>query len=163
MAAASATTCRQAFAVPLEQLPVLDEHSVEIEAPAERTWDELFPALQRTLDTDFARHHTRRLRAIETDAHGDLHHPGGTLPGFVVSRAIEPVMLALLGEHSLSRYALVLRIDLLPGQRSRLRVETRAEFVAGRGRLYRMMLIGSGSHRVLVNRVLRGVKRGAES
>ena len=32
-----------------------------------------------------------------TVANGDLHHPGGTLPGFTVIRAIAPVMLALAG------------------------------------------------------------------
>src|SRR5687767_9605158 len=40
-----AATAR-AIDMPLEALPSLDEHSVEIEAPAEAAWQALFPTLE---------------------------------------------------------------------------------------------------------------------
>ena len=153
---------RRAIDVPLEHLPPIDEHEIEIDAPAEATWAAIFPALEDALDTSLARRYSRFVRARETDTHGDLHHPGGTLPGFVVSRSIAPVMLALLGEHEFSKYALVFRIDLLPAQRSRLRLETRAQFEGPKGRLYRAAVIGTGSHAIVVRRLLRSIRRGAE-
>ena len=71
-------------------------------------------------------------------------------------------MLALAGEHSRAKYAIVFKIDLLPGQRSRIRLETRAEFRGTRGKLYRAGVIGSGGHVVVVRRLLRSIKRRAE-
>ncbi|MCB0866895.1 MAG: hypothetical protein KDB58_14390, partial [Solirubrobacterales bacterium] len=85
--------------VPLEQLPPIDEHYIDVEAPAESTYAALFPTLESALGSKFAHSYCERIGAIETEAHGDLHHPGGTLPGFTVTRAIAPVMLAMAGEH----------------------------------------------------------------
>ena len=153
---------RRSIDVPLEMLPSIDEHEIEVDAPAEATWAALFPALEHAFDTKFSRRYSERIGAIETDCHGDLHHPGGTLPGFVVSRSIAPVMLALLGEHRFSRYAIVIRIDLLPGQRSRVRLETRAEFTGKKGLFYRAGVLGTRGHVLVVRRLLRSIKRRAE-
>ena len=71
-------------------------------------------------------------------------------------------MLALVGEHRFSKYAVVFRIDLLPGQRSRVRLETRAEFSGARGRFYRVAVIGTRFHVLAVNRLLRSIRRAAE-
>lgn len=152
----------RALEVPLQDLPSVDEHEIEIDAPAEATWAALFPSLGRAFDGRLARTMASRLEARDTEASGDLHHPGGTLPGFVVARAVAPVMLALMGEHRYSRYALVFRIDLLPGQRSRLRAETRATFPGARGRLYRVWVIGTRGHVLVVRSILRAVKKRAE-
>jgi hypothetical protein len=154
---------RRTIDVPLEELPPIDEHAIEIEAPAEAAWDALFPILERSFDRPKARRYAERVGAAVTAARGDLHHPGGTLPGFTVIRAIEPVMLALAGRHRFSQYAVVFRIDLLPGQRSQVRLETRAEFFGRKGRLYRAGVIGTRGHVLLVNRMLRAIKRRAES
>ena len=148
--------------MPLEQLPSLDEHTVEIDAPAERAWEALFPTLEESFDTERARNYSKRVGAIETDAHGDLTHPGGTLPGFVVTRSIAPVMLVLVGEQRISRYALVFRIDLLPGQRCRVRAETRAMFPGGKGRVYKGAVIGTRGHVVVVRSLLKSLKKRAE-
>lgn len=148
--------------VPLEQLPPIDEHEIYVDAPAEASWAALFPTLERTFGGKFAHRYTERVHAAETEAHGDLHHPGGTLPGFTVTRAIEPVMLALAGKHQLAQYAVVFRIDLIPGQRSRVRLETRAEFIGAKGRLYRAGVLGTRLHVIAVRRMLRAIKRGAE-
>ena len=105
----------QALEIPLQDLPPIDEHSIEIDAPAEAAWAALFPTLNQAFDGKLGQRMARALDCRDEVAEGDLHHPGGTLPGFVVARSVAPVMLALMGEHKYSRYALVFRIDLLPG------------------------------------------------
>lgn len=148
--------------MPLEELPPIDEHAIDVDAPAEAAWDALFPVLEQTLDNRRARRYAIRADAAVTVAHGDLRHPGGMLPGFTVIRAIDPVMLALAGRHRYAQYAMVFRIDLLPGQRSRVRLESRAQFLGRKGRLYRAGVIGTRGHVLFVNRMLRAVRRGAE-
>jgi hypothetical protein len=148
--------------VPLEALPPIDEHYIDVDAPAEATYAALFPAIERAFAGKFAHSYCERVGAMETEVSGDLHHPGGTLPGFTVTRAIAPVMLALAGEHRFAKYAVVFRIDLLPGQRSRVKLETRAVFTPGKGRIYKAAVIGTHGHVLVVNRMLRAIKRGAE-
>ena len=148
--------------VPLEMLPPIDEHAIEVDAPAEATWAALFPTLEHAFNSRTAQRYAEHLETAVTAAEGDLHHPGGMLPGFTVIRAIEPVMLALAGRHRYSQYAVVFRIDLLPGQRSQVRLETRAEFLGRKGRLYRAGVIGTRGHVIFVNRMLRAIKRRAE-
>ncbi len=149
--------------VPLEKLPPIDEHAIEVDAPAEVSWEAIFPTIEQSLNGRHAQRYAERLGAVVTVANGDLHHPGGMLPGFTVIRAIEPVMLALAGRHRFSQYAVVFRIDLLPGQRSQVRLETRAEFFGRKGRLYRAGVVGTRGHVLVVNRMLRAIKRRAES
>lgn len=86
---------------------------------------------------------------------------GATIPGFVVAEATPPSCLRLEGDHRFSRYALVLRVDPAGSGRSRLRAETRAAFPGPLGRLYRVLVIGTGGHRVAVRRLLRAVSRRA--
>lgn len=152
----------RALETPLQDLPPIDEHSIEIDAPAEAAWAALFPTLSRAADSKSSRWLARALDCRDQVAEGDLRHPGGTLPAFVVARSVSPVMLALMGEHRFARYALVFRIDLLPGQRCRLRAETRAAFPGRSGTLYRIAVIGTRGHVIAVRRLLRRVKRGAE-
>lgn len=148
--------------VALEDLPAIDEHYIDVYAPAEATYAALFPAIERFFAGKLAQGYCERIGAMETEKRGDLHHPGGTLPGFTVTRAIEPVMLALAGEHRFAKYAVVFRIDLLPEKRSRVKLETRADFTAGKGRIYKAAVIGTHGHVLVVNRMLRAIKRGAE-
>lgn len=152
----------RAIDTPLEQLPPLDEHSIEVDAPAEASWAAIFPTLSKALGRGFSRRLVQRLGSQQTEARGDLHHPGGMLPGFVVSRAVPPVMLALLGEHRFSKYAIVIRIDLLPGQRSRVRIETRAAFPGKAGSAYRAAVVGSRGHVIAVRSLLRTIRKRAE-
>jgi len=148
--------------MPLEQLPPIDEHYIEVEAPAEVAYAALFPAIESAFGGKLAQGYCERVGTLETEISGDLHHPGGTLPGFTVTRAIAPVMLALTGEHRFAKYAIVFRIDLLPGQRSRVRLETRAQFPSRMGLVYKAAVIGTRGHVLFVNRMLRSIKRRAE-
>ncbi|MGB2851943.1 MAG: hypothetical protein WBB30_03530 [Solirubrobacterales bacterium] len=152
----------RALETPLQDLPPVDEHALEIEAPAEAAWAALFPTLGRALDTRSSRRLARVLDCRDQIAEGDLHHPGGTLPGLVVARSVAPVMLALMGEHRFSKYALVFRIDLLPGQRCRVRAETRAMFPGRTGSLFRLAVIRTRTHVIVVRRMLRRLKKRAE-
>jgi hypothetical protein len=148
--------------VPLEKLPPIDEHYIDVDAPAEATYAALFPAIERAFAGKFAQGYCERVGATETKSGGDLHHPGGTLPGFTVTRAIAPVMLALAGKHQLAQYAVVFRIDLIPGQRSLVRLETRAEFIGAKGRVYKAGVLGTRLHVIAARRMLRAIKREAE-
>jgi len=47
--------------VPLEELPPIDEHAIEIEAPAEAAWDALFPTLEHSFDRPKARRYAERV------------------------------------------------------------------------------------------------------
>ncbi len=152
----------QALEVPLQDLPPIDEHSIEIDAPADAAWAALFPTLNQAFDGKLGQRMARALDCRDEVAEGDLHHPGGTLPGFVVARSVAPVMLALMGEHRYSRYALVFRVDLLPGQRCRVRAETRALFPGGKGRVYKGAVIGSRGHVWVVRSILKTLKKRAE-
>jgi hypothetical protein len=152
----------RALETPLEELPPVDEHTVEIDASADAAWAALFPTLSRVIDGPLSRRIAKTLECRDLETSGDLHHPGGTLPGFVVARAIAPVMLALMGAHRFSQYALVFRIDLLPGQRSRVRAETRAQFPGTRGSLYRTLVVRTRVHVLVVRAILRSLRRRAE-
>ena len=55
-------------------------------------------------------------------------------------------MLALPASTGSPQYAVVFRIDLLPGQRSSVRLETRAQFDGRKGRLYKAGVIGTRGH-----------------
>ena len=68
----------------------------------------------------------------------------------------------LEGEHRFSRYALIFRLEALPGERSRVRAESRAAFPGLHGRAYRALVIGTRGHVVAVNRLLRAVRARAE-
>lgn len=152
----------RALETPLSEMPPIDEHSIEVDAPAEAAWAALFPTLGRAFNSRMSRRIARWLDCRDQIAEGDLRHPGGTLPGFVVARSVAPVMLALMGVHRFSRYALVFRIDLLPGQRCRVRAETRATFPGAAGKAYKVGVIGTRGHVLVVRRMLKTLKKAAE-
>ena len=93
---------------------------------------------------------------------GDAGRIGSTIPGFIVTRAIPPAVLALMGEHRFSRYALVFRITEREEAPALLSAETRAEFPGRKGRAYRAAVIGSRGHVFATRSILRGVRRRAE-
>jgi hypothetical protein len=104
----------------------------------------------------------RALGCAQTEASGSLETPGATVAGFRVASAEPPARLYLEGRHRFSTYALDFDVDAVQDTRSRLSATTRAEFPGLRGRAYRALVIGSRAHVVLVNRMLRSMKRRAE-
>ncbi|MGH2983202.1 MAG: YybH family protein [Solirubrobacterales bacterium] len=155
-------TGQRAIEVPVDSLPPVDEHGVEIAADADQVWEALAATLPKSLNTRRSAGLAKVLNCAFTEASGEPTVIGSTVPGFIVSRSIRPSVLALLGQHRFSRYALVFRIDELGTGRSRLRAETRAEFPRAKGRVYRALVIGTGGHILVVRRILSAVRRRAE-
>jgi hypothetical protein len=146
-----------------DRLPFVDEHSIEIDAGAETTWE----AVLRVVDGSFASTRSSTVARLLGCAEAGVSGPrplvaGSTLPGFRVEAAERPSKLGLGGSHRFSRYALILRVDPLGVGRSRLRAETRAEFPGLKGRAYRALVIGSRGHVLLLRRMLAATKRRAE-
>jgi len=98
----------------------------------------------------------------ETERSGEAGRIGSTIPGFVVARSVRPSVLALLGAHRFSRYALIFRIAETPDSTVLLGAETRAEFPGRTGALYRAAVIGTRGHVLATRSVLRAVRRQAE-
>jgi hypothetical protein len=151
----------RAIDVPIESLPAIDEHAIRIDAPTQAVWDALLPTVAASFGGRASGAIARGLGCAETESEGDLSHPGGTLPGFVVARVVPPALLALLGSHRFSRYALIFRVDAMVDGTTRVRAETRAEFPGARGRAYRALVIGTRGHVLVVKRLLNAVKRRA--
>ena len=149
--------------IPIESLPFVDEHSVRVDAPAEAIWDALLETLRGGFGTGTARGRVavRVLGCDPSERRGDPGRIGSTIPGFIVARAIPPAVLALLGEHRFSRYALVFRITERHEAPTLLSAETRAEFPGQRGRMYRLAVIGSRGHVLATRAILRGIRRRA--
>jgi hypothetical protein len=146
---------------PIQDLPFVDEHAIGIEATEMQTWDALLETLPKVFDTGLVRPASAALGVEHRDRHGDVGEIGSTLPGFVVSRAVPPAVLALLGQHRYSRYALIFRIQKTSSG-VMLRAETRAEFPGAKGRAYRGMVIGTRGHVLVARRILNAVRRRAE-
>ncbi len=149
--------------VPIESLPFVDEHAVEVEASAERTWAAML-ATVRGLGRGHGRLAARALGCLSLDSSGEIGRIGSTMPGFIVTRSIPPALLALMGEHRFSRYALVFSVTPLgDGDHVRVAAETRAEFPGRSGRVYRRLVIGSRGHVLATRTILRAIKRRAEA
>ena len=149
--------------VPIESLPFVDEHSISVDASAEAIW----AGLLETLGQGFSSSPPGQLvvRALEcapSACKGEPGRIGSTIPGFIVTRAIPPAVLALMGEHRFSRYALVFRITEREEAPALLSAETRAEFPGRKGRAYRAAVIGSRGHVFATRSILRGVRKQAE-
>lgn len=155
-------TAQRAIEVPVDSLPPVDEHGVEIAADPDQVWEALAATLPRILNTRRSAQFAKLLGDAFTEAEGEPTVIGSTVPGFIVSRSIRPSVLALLGQHRFSRYALVFRIDEIGTGCSRLRAETRAEFPGITGRVYRALVISSRAHILVVRRILSAVRRRAE-
>ena len=145
-------------------LPFVDEHSVEVSAPRERTWDALVAALRPGLAAQgrSADLFARALRVRDLHATGAFPEVGSTMRGFRVHACEPPARLLLAGRHRFSDYELEFRVDGLGDERSRLTAETRAAF-PGVGRVYRMLVIGTRMHVLVAKRVLNRVRAVAEA
>jgi hypothetical protein len=146
---------------PIESLPHVDEHSVEVRATEPQTWDALVATLPRMIGGPLVRIFNPVWHLEHPEATGEFGTIGSTLPGFVVARSVRPAVLALLGQHRFSRYALIFRIEKTDAG-VRLRAETRADFPGAKGRVYRGLVIGTRGHVVAVRRMLGTVKSRAE-
>lgn len=137
----------------------VDDHEVEVAAPAEAVWRSLGRHLAGA--SALTERYARAIGARPAQPRGDVLAAGGTIPGFAVEEAVPGKLLRLVGRHRFSTYELAFTLEEESG-RTALRAHTDAEFPGLHGRLYRTAVIGSGAHRVLVRRMLRAIGRSAE-
>lgn len=141
-----------------DELPFVDEHRVVVDAPADAVWRAL--ARRPPPPGPATGALVRVLGAEPRRTSGEPFTPGATIPGFRVAAAEPGRRVRLTGRHRFSRYALELTLAEGPDGTT-LGARTFAAFPGLRGRAYRLVVIGSGAHRVLVRRMLRGVGRRA--
>ncbi|KAA9157455.1 hypothetical protein FPZ12_025115 [Amycolatopsis acidicola] len=132
-----------------ERPPFLDEHHVLTGASQGAVWQSLTDLL-----------HARQPGAEVVARLVGAGPRGDGPPGFTVADTVPPQRLRLTGRHHFSRYELVFLVEP-DGDRTKLSARSYAEFPGVLGRLYRAAVIGSGAHRVLVPRLLRGIARRA--
>ena len=149
--------------MPLEQLPYLDEQAVVVAAPPEAVWTAVLRTLAAGFGAPPARQAARLLGCDPPSTSGwDRPGVGSTVPGFRVVTAQPPELLVVAGCHRFSRYGIVVRIEPATGG-TRVRAESRAAFPGPHGALYRLGVVSSGGHVLAVRRLLRQVRRTAES
>lgn len=144
-------------------LPHVDEHSIEIEAGPDATWEALLGSVERSVTSSASTRIATLLGCADVSASGPRPlSPGSAFPGFHVEVAERPRELALAGRHRFSDYALIFRLDQESEARTVLRAETRAVFPGLKGRTYRALVIGTRGHVLATRRLLGAAKRRAE-
>lgn len=144
----------------VSDLPFIDEHAIPVAAPADTVWRHIPAAVGRP--GWGSRLAASLLAAVPRRANGDPLTQGAALPGFSVRDAVPGERLVLAGRHRFSDYALIFMLADELG-RTRLSARTHARFPGIRGQVYRSLVIRSGAHRMLVRRMLRGIRRAANS
>lgn len=149
--------------MPTAPLPRVDEHTSVIAAGVDHVW----PAVLETLDRTFSRPVVSAYAWIVGCAEATAAGPrplaeGATIPGFRVAAAVPARRLVLEGRHRFSSYVLTFRLDPLGSGSSQLRAESRASFPGMAGRVYRLLVIGTGAHVFTVRRLLAEIRRRSE-
>jgi hypothetical protein len=143
-------------------LPRIDEHVVEVEAPPSATWRALVQRVPGAFSDRASTRFARLLGCDPLDADGEPGEPGSTFPGFRVAGAEPPHELMLEGGHRFSDYTLDFHIEDLGNDRSRLSATTHAAFPGLKGQLYKTAVIRTRAHVLLTKRLLHAVAARAE-
>ncbi|NUT36733.1 MAG: hypothetical protein HOV79_27070 [Hamadaea sp.] len=143
----------------MTDLPFVDEHRVLIAAGPQEVWLAL---MARVPGFSASETFARLIGAEPRRASGGPLAEGATLPGFRVAEATPTHLVRLTGRHRFARYQLALTLTPQPGG-TLLAATTHAEFPGLLGGLYRLGVIGSRGHLILVRRLLRDVRRLAET
>jgi len=148
-------------AAPVDDLPFVDERRTLVAAPAAAVWRELarqFADPGRSV----GRAYVHLVGTEPRRASGRMFDQGASVPGFQVGGVEPEHWVRLVGRHRFSRYALIFRLDARPDG-TLLRAETYAEFPGLHGTVYRGLVLSSGGHGVIVDRMLRAIRRRAEA
>lgn len=148
-------------AMPVDDLPLVDERRTLVAAPAAAVWC----ALARQFadrGRSPAQAYAHLVGTVPRRAEGRMFDEGASVPGFRVDEVEPEQWVRLVGRHRFSRYALVFTLDARPDG-TLLRAETYAEFPGLHGSAYRALVISSGGHGVMVDRMLRAIRRRAEA
>lgn len=147
---------------PRSELPLVDEHAVDVQALPESVWTALLETLERSFGRPVAAAYARAVGCEPAAAAGPRPlDVGSTLPGFTVTGRGIGRELVLEGRHRFSTYALVFRLEPF-GDRTRLTAESRAAFPGVSGRAYRALVLRTGAHVIGVRGLLAAVRRAAE-
>jgi hypothetical protein len=143
-------------------LPRIDAHTVEVEAPPEVIWEALTEWISRGASNPRRARFARMLGCDQVEGNGSPGQIGSTIPGFRVARAEPPHELGLEGGHRFSDYTLDFRVEARAEGRSLLSATTHAAFPGLKGQLYKTAVIRSRAHVLVTRRILQAVARRAE-
>jgi hypothetical protein len=133
-----------------------------VAATPDRVWEALIETAGDAGGLSLGPITAKALGCVTDSTGGPPGKIGSTIPGFIVTRSIAPAVLALMGEHRFSRYALIFYAAETAAGPVRLSAETRAEFPGVKGRLYKSLVIGTRGHVVATRSILRSVRKRAE-
>ncbi|WP_031486092.1 hypothetical protein [Streptomyces bicolor] len=143
-------------------LPFVDAHTTVMAADPDAVWR----AIAETVDRSFRNRPTafvaRMLDCADRTASGPRPPAeGSAIPGFHVVSAVPGRELALAGSHRFSTYALIFRLEEAGEGHTRVRAETWGAFPGPAGRIYRLLVIGTGGHAIVVRHMLKKVREHA--
>jgi hypothetical protein len=149
--------------VQISELPHIDEHETAIAANVGDVWPVLIEAVDRAFSRAGMARYARIVGSADRTASGPRPlAEGSTIPGFRVVAADPEAELVLEGRNCFSSYDLTFRLEQVTAGRSRLRAESRGAFPGLAGRVYQLLVIGTGGHAAVVRRFLSAVKARAE-
>jgi hypothetical protein len=145
------------------QLPRIDDHSIVVDAPVSEAWAAVLGELEGVTSGPLATTYARVIGCKPSRASGTRPlRVGSTVPGFAVTSTVAEEELVLSGHHAFSTYELTFRLRSTGEARTEIRAESRAAFPAVHGRLYRLLVIGTGFHVLAVRRLLASIRQRAE-
>jgi len=147
---------------PIESLPYVDEHATTIVATSDAVWEALIAVSTGSTTGPMSSRVAKALGCAPQQRTGEAGEIGSTVPGFIVTRSVRPAVLALMGEHRFSCYALIFTATDTPTGLVELCATTRAKFPGRAGRIYRALVIGTRGHVFATHSLLRAVRRRAE-
>jgi hypothetical protein len=151
----------------MERLPYIDTHTRRIEASPDGVWEALLGTLRRQFRGGLPGPVAAAWGLQQTERRGEWKSRvavGDTIPGFRVAEADSSRRLTLRGEHRFARYELRFELAEAGADSVQLRAVTSALFPGVHGQIYRLLVIGSGGHRVAVRRMLGAIaSRAADS
>lgn len=143
-------------------LPRIDAHTVEVEAPPAVTWEALTDWMSSGSSRQGTVRFARMLGCDQLEVSGKPGQSGSTIPGFRVALADPPRELALEGGHRFSQYTLNFQVEDRDNGRSLLSATTHAAFPGFKGQLYKTVVIRSRAHVLLTKGLLKSVAQRAE-
>ncbi len=151
------------FRLMMSELPCVDTQASPVAAGADIVWRVLTETLDATFGRAVAPIYAQIVGCVDTAVSGPRPlTTGSTVPGFRVVHSVPASELQLEGRHRFASYSLTFRLEPLGPGRSHISAETRARFPGVHGRLYRLLVIGSGGHAVAVRRLLAGIRSRSE-
>jgi hypothetical protein len=144
--------------------PLVDEHATTVGAPPGEVWAALVGTLDRSFSSPQAGWYVRAVGGHDRGPSGPRPlAEGSAIVGFHVVAADPGRELVLEGGHRFSSYTLTFRLDPVGAGRTRLRAETRASFPGVLGGTYRLLVIGTRGHAVVMRRLLAAISDRAEA